>query len=316
MELNDVIEYMDKIEVVEKKLTEFIESRMENLAPSVCALVGATIAARLLGLAGGLAELSKIPACNLQVIGHVKDNASSRAGMSAYNTKRHTGILLECDLVQRCPRHLYKKAVKTVASKLALAARCDYISVERGSRRSDEAGRKFRVEIEKKIGIWEEPDKAPVIKALPKPDLTTKKRRGGKRIRRLKERFQETDLMKQANKRAFNSEVGEYGDDAMGLTLGMLDTKHITAGNQIRLGSREIKKMRIANTKASRKKAAKMNNFSGTATSNETGLASSMVFTPVQGLELINPDLNKKKVDDANKKWFKEETGFMSALPK
>jgi len=155
-----------------------------------------------------------------------------------------------------------------------------------------------------------------VIKALPKPDLTTKKRRGGKRIRRLKERFQETDLMKQANKRAFNSEVGEYGDDAMGLTLGMLDTKHITAGNQIRLGSREIKKMRIANTKASRKKAAKMNNFSGTATSNETGLASSMVFTPVQGLELINPDLNKKKVDDANKKWFKEETGFMSALPK
>jgi hypothetical protein len=37
-----------------------------------------------------------------------------------------------------------------------------------------------------------------------RPDLTIKKRRGGKRMRRLKERFEETAMMKQANTRAFS----------------------------------------------------------------------------------------------------------------
>ena len=82
--------------------------------------------------------------------------------------------------------------------------------------------------------------------------------------------------MKQANKRAFSKETGEYGDDAMGLTLGMLDTKE---GGNLRIAS-EKRKMRQANTKASRKRAIQM---SSGATN---GLASSMVFTPVQGLEL------------------------------
>ena len=139
-----------------------------------------------------------------------------------------------------------------------------------------------------------------------RPDLTTKKRRGGKRIRRLKERFEETELMKQANKRAFSKETGEYGDDAMGLTLGMLDTKE---GGNLRIAS-EKRKMRQANTKASRKRAIQM---SSGATN---GLASSMVFTPVQGLELVNPDAQRDRVREANQKWFSQNAGFQSALPK
>ena len=139
-----------------------------------------------------------------------------------------------------------------------------------------------------------------------RPDLTTKKRRGGRRIRRLKERFEETEMMKQANKRAFSVEAGEYGDDAMGLTLGMLSTKE---GGAMR-NTVEKKKMRQANTKASRKRAIQM---SSGATN---GLASSMVFTPVQGLELVNPDAQKERVREANAKWFKDNAGFQSALPK
>ena len=114
-------------------------------------------------------------------------------------------------------------------------------------------------------------------------------------------------MMKQANKRAFSTESGEYGDDAMGLTLGMLDSKE--AGGAIR-NTIEAKKMRHANTKASRKRAVQM---SSGATN---GLASSMVFTPVQGLELVNPDANRERVRQANAKWFTENAGFQSALPK
>jgi U4/U6 small nuclear ribonucleoprotein PRP31 len=139
-----------------------------------------------------------------------------------------------------------------------------------------------------------------------RPDLTTKKRRGGKRIRRLKERFEETELMKQANKRAFSVEAGEYGDDAMGITLGMLDTKE---GGAMR-NTTEKRKMRQANTKASRKRAAQMS--SGVT----DGLASSVVFTPTQGMELVNPDANKERVRKANEKWFSDHAGFQSALPK
>mmetsp|Transcript_23640 Transcript_23640/g.41205 ORF Transcript_23640/g.41205 Transcript_23640/m.41205 type:complete len:110 (-) Transcript_23640:112-441(-) len=43
------------------------------------------------------------------------------------------------------------------------------------------------------------------------------------------------------------------------------------------------------------------------------GLASSLVFTPVQGIELVDPS---KKVEEANKKWFDPSSGFLSAKPK
>mmetsp|Transcript_8813 Transcript_8813/g.11796 ORF Transcript_8813/g.11796 Transcript_8813/m.11796 type:complete len:114 (-) Transcript_8813:548-889(-) len=112
--------------------------------------------------------------------------------------------------------------------------------------------------------------------------------------------------MKQANKRAFSTEVGEYGDDAMGLTLGMLDTKD---GGKIRR-TVETKKMRQANTKASRKRAIQM---SSGATS---GLASSIVFNDSQGMELVNPNANRDRVREANLKWFSDNAGFQSALPK
>ena len=126
----------------------------------------------------------------------------------------------------------------------------------------------------------------------------------------MKERFEETAMMKQANTRAFGMQSGEYGDDVMGLTRGLLDTQDVSAGGALRKTT-EKRKMKVANTKASRKKMAQMSTIS---VSN--GLATSVVFTPVQGMELANPDANKERVAQANKKWFSENAGFMSALPK
>ena len=124
-------------------------------------------------------------------------------------------------------------------------------------------------------------------------------------MRRLKERYEETTLMKQANTRAFSAQAGEYGDDAMGKTLGLLDTAEVTAGGALRKNT-EKRKVKFANTKASRKKAAQMQQKQS---SNTSGLASSMVFTPVQGMELVNPDANKDRVREANRKWFNDKAG-------
>jgi U4/U6 small nuclear ribonucleoprotein PRP31 len=167
-QVDDAATYIEDIIQVQNELAEFVEQRMESLAPSICALVGAPTAARLIGLAGGLAELTKIPACNLQVLGQVKQNAASRAGLSSISTSRHQGVLMDCDLVKQCPKHLQKKALKTVAAKLALSARCDFVNVDTGRTRSAQTGRKFRDDIEAKFHKWLEPDKAQTLKSLPK----------------------------------------------------------------------------------------------------------------------------------------------------
>jgi U4/U6 small nuclear ribonucleoprotein PRP31 len=306
--VHDTAKHMEDLWEVQEDLTKLVENRMSDWAPNTSALVGSALAAQLISMAGGLAELSRIPACNLQVLGQVK--ATDRAGLSSLSTKPHAGILHDCDLVQAVPSHLHKKALKMVAAKLALAIRCDCVNVQTGRTRSAASGEQFRAGIEERTQKWQAPDKAQTLKALPKPDLTVKKRRGGKRMRRLKERFEETELMKQANTRAFSSQTGEYGDDAMGLTLGMLDNME-GAGGAVRKKT-EKRKMGHANTKASRKRQAQM----AKASSSSNGLASSMVFTPLQGMELIDPTVNLKRVEDANKNWFSKNAGFQSALPR
>ena len=140
-------------------------------------------------------------------------------------------------------------------------------------------------------------------------------------MRKLKERYEETALMKQANTRAFSAKTGEYGDDAMGLTRGLLDTDDFVAATGSSLkkqsSSSNNKKVRMANTKATRKRdaqlkaAADRHHYQNSA----SGLASSISFTPVQGMELVNPEANKKRVEEANLKWFKNE-GFQSTVPK
>jgi len=161
--------YMENIQQVQQTLTNFIAEQMEGLAPSVCALIGPSVAAKLVSLTGGLQQLSKIPSCNLQVLGQVKHSSNSRAtvSLSIQQQQPHQGVLVDCDLIQRCPRHLRQKALKMVAAKLALAVRCDYVNVDTGRPRSAVSGRQFREQIETKFGQLQEPDKAPVLKALP-----------------------------------------------------------------------------------------------------------------------------------------------------
>ena len=45
----------------------YVSSRMNILAPNLSAIVGTTTAAKLLGVAGGLSGIAKMPACNVYV---------------------------------------------------------------------------------------------------------------------------------------------------------------------------------------------------------------------------------------------------------
>ena len=166
--VNQYCVYLDELQKVQSELTSFVESRMEQWAPSVCALIGPTLAAQLLASTGGLAELARVPACNLQLLGKNRSTASSRGGMATQSRTQHAGYLMDCELVQSCPNYLKMRATKAVAGKLALAVRCDHINVESGRQRTADVGRKFKEELRSKFAKWEEPDKAQVVKALPK----------------------------------------------------------------------------------------------------------------------------------------------------
>lgn len=58
------------------KIFEYVESRMTFIAPNLSMIVGASTAAKLVGLAGGLTRLSKMPACNVLVLGAQKKTLS------------------------------------------------------------------------------------------------------------------------------------------------------------------------------------------------------------------------------------------------
>lgn len=301
-----MLSYLNGILSVQEELQLYIRDQMIGLAPSTCALLGSTTAARLVGAAGGLAELAKIPACNLQTLGL---SVSVKEGTKNSSPKSLQGILVDCDIVKAAPSSFQARVAKTVAAKLALAVRCDFVNLSSGKPPSEKAGLQFRAQILAKLDQWQTPDTAPTQKALPKPDLTTKKRRGGRRIRKMKERFEETAMMKQANTRAFSTQTGEYGDDAMGLTRGLMDSKPTSSSSsRIRktVGNRVS---RIVNTKASRKRALEQER----RTKNSTSGLSSMVFSPAQGIELANPDAKKKRVEEANLKWFNTK-GFCSSM--
>lgn len=47
----------------------YVESCMHIVAPNLCRLVGSSVSSKLINAAGGLEQLYKIPACNIQVLG-------------------------------------------------------------------------------------------------------------------------------------------------------------------------------------------------------------------------------------------------------
>ncbi|CAK4612299.1 hypothetical protein LEN26_009148 [Aphanomyces euteiches] len=274
----------------------FVESRMNFLAPNLSALLGTRITAQLVGLAGGVDELSRIPSCNIQVLGQRKQVL---AGYSSMSTLKHTGILFGCDLIQSIPQDLRKKANRVVAGKVALAAR-----VDSQPHRTASCGQQFYRELADKFEKWQQPQKAKTKKALPRPDDKPRRKRGGKRYRKMKERTQLTEVRREWNRQNFAASGEEYGDNAMGITTGRLGAE----------GSGQLRVIKKAQKQTQRKlKAA---SYATQANHQQSGLATSLAFTPVQGIELMNPSAAAERVREANKKYFNAQSGFMSSIKK
>ncbi|OQR85801.1 U4/U6 small nuclear ribonucleoprotein Prp31 [Achlya hypogyna] len=290
-QLHETCEEIITLDGDKGRILQFVESRMHFLAPNLSALIGTRITAQLIGVAGGVDELSRIPSCNIQVLGQQK---RVLAGFSSMSTLRHTGILFGCELIQSLPPDLRKKANRVVAGKVALAAR-----VDSQPHRTASCGQQFYVDLLDKFEKWQAPNKAKTKKALPRPDEKPRRKRGGKRYRKMKERVQMTEVRREVNRQNFGTAHDEYGDNAMGISSGRLGAD----------GSGTLRVIKKAQKQTKLKlKAATFTNR------HQSGLASSLAFTPVQGIELMNPSAAADRVREANKKYFGATSGFTSTI--
>ncbi|GAU22575.1 hypothetical protein TSUD_93430 [Trifolium subterraneum] len=144
--LNKTIEACDRalaLDSAKKKVLDFVESRMGYIAPNVSAIVGSAVAAKLMGTAGGLSALAKMPACNVQLLGAKKKNL---AGFSTATSQFHVGYIEQTEIFQTTPPSFRPRACRLLAAKSTLAARVDSI---RGDP-SGKTGRSLKDEIHKK----------------------------------------------------------------------------------------------------------------------------------------------------------------------
>lgn len=104
------------------KLASHVEKTMREVAPNLTEVAGATIGARLIARAGGLRKLSIMPASTIQILGAEK--ALYRALKSGARPPKH-GILFQHAAVHSAPKWQRGKVARSVAGKLAIAARID-----------------------------------------------------------------------------------------------------------------------------------------------------------------------------------------------
>jgi U4/U6 small nuclear ribonucleoprotein PRP31 len=284
----------------------FVESRMSLIAPNLSVIVGADIAAQLMGLAGGITNLSKMPACNVEVLGSRKRNLY---GFSAHSITSHTGIVFHCDLVQSQPPDLRRKAARLVANKCTICARVD---ATHGS--SDGSiGQTFRDKIEKALDKLKEPPPVKTNKALPAPIDQSRKKRGGKRVRRMKERMAMTEFRKQANRMNFAEIEDDAYQEDLGFSTGVIGRSGM---GRIRAPQVDEKtKVRISKTlKKNMQKQAQVFGGSSTVKKHISGTASSVAFTPLQGLEIVNPHAAEATGSESSAKYFSSTSGFVSVI--
>lgn len=286
------------LDLAKKKVLDFVESRMGTIAPNLSAVVGTEVAAKLMGTAGGLSALTKMPACNVQVLGSKRKHL---AGFSTSTSQIHVGFLEQTEIFQSTPPPLRTRALRLIAAKATLVARVDV-------NRSDPSGvfgRTTLEQIRKKIEKWQEPPPPKQPKPLPVPDSEPKKKRGGRRLRKKKERYAITDMRKLANRMQFGIPEESSLGDGLGEGYGMLG----------QAGSGKLR-VSVVQSKLAAKAAKKFKEKSYGSSGATSGLTSSLAFTPVQGIELTNPQAHGNALGSGIQSTYFSEVGTFSKIKK
>ncbi|CAF4016503.1 unnamed protein product [Adineta steineri] len=312
-ELERVMEACDiamKLSENKQTVLSYVESRMTFIAPNLSIIVGASTAAKLMGMAEGLTNLTKMPSCNILLLGAHKKLVG---GFSTTAAMPHTGAIFYSKIVQDCLPDLRVKVARLVSCKVTLAARVDSFHESP----QGQQGKILLSDIERRIEKLEEPPPVKAVKPLPPPIDPGRKKRGGRRHRKMKERLGMTELRIGANKTKFGEIEEDAYQDAVGFSTGMLGK---SGSGKVRAAQVDSKTKAKISQKLQKTLQRQNNAYGGTTTVHNrkqiSGTASSVAFTPLQGLEIVNPNAaDKDKTGIESQKYFSNTFGFTKISP-
>ncbi|MFX0069237.1 MAG: C/D box methylation guide ribonucleoprotein complex aNOP56 subunit [Promethearchaeota archaeon] len=108
-----------------RKLEDYVDKVMIEVAPNLRELAGPLLGARLISLAGGIDALSKMPASTIQVLGAEK--ALFRSLKSGSRPPKH-GVIFQHPMIHSAPRWQRGKIARSLAGKLSIAIKVDAYS--------------------------------------------------------------------------------------------------------------------------------------------------------------------------------------------
>ncbi|KAL7065877.1 putative U4/U6 small nuclear ribonucleoprotein Prp31 [Cryptosporidium serpentis] len=250
------------------ELLKFVELEMDKIAPNLSSLVSPNLAAILICNTNGLRNLAEMPSQNIMLLGN--DRKSRKYGLYITGVLRielQQSYLSKCDIVLGVPELFKKKALRLLSSKCGLCARLDLAKSDKDGK----YGKKWRDYIIKILNKAQEPPPPPLKKPLPIPEELLKSRRGGKRIRKIKEKFKMSRYYKKMNRMIFGeAEEEEYMVEGESVGLGLLSGENIGKMRSI---------LPIKNKSKYYNNNTQLNN-------NTNGISTSISFTPYQGMQL------------------------------
>ncbi|KAJ7093092.1 hypothetical protein C8R44DRAFT_397866 [Mycena epipterygia] len=131
-----------------KSLISYLSEKMNLVAPSLTALLGERISARLISHAGSLTNLSKYPASTVQILGAEK--ALFRALKTKGNTPKY-GLIYHSTFIGRAgPKHKGRIS-RFLANKCSIASRIDCYS----DNPTAKFGEALRAQVEERLNFFE-----------------------------------------------------------------------------------------------------------------------------------------------------------------
>uniref|UniRef100_A0A8C8S9R8 Nucleolar protein 56 n=1 Tax=Pelusios castaneus TaxID=367368 RepID=A0A8C8S9R8_9SAUR len=131
-----------------KGLQEYLRSKMSQVAPSLSALIGEVVGARLISHAGSLTNLAKYPASTVQILGAEK--ALFRALKTRGNTPKY-GLIFHSTFIGRAAARNKGRISRYLANKCTIASRIDCFSDVPTSVFGD----KLREQVEERLAFYE-----------------------------------------------------------------------------------------------------------------------------------------------------------------
>lgn len=116
-----------EVSILRKELEKYLEKTVKEEMPNLNAMLGSTLAARLLALAGSLEKLAKMPSSSIQLLGAEKSLFKFMKGKEKSRPPRFGILYLHPDISTN-RREIQGKIARVLSSKLTLAARTDFYS--------------------------------------------------------------------------------------------------------------------------------------------------------------------------------------------